>query len=76
MTNVLKGNKIGQATLAQDVAAAKVAHTAELFEEQQAGRLRMMDLFDSAKPLPPAPDADERGYGVSTAPAETVAPPK
>ncbi len=40
-----KGNKIKYVTLAQEVAAAKAAHTVELFEQQQAGRIAMMDLF-------------------------------
>ena len=32
----------------------------------------MVDFFDAARPLPPAPDADERGYGVLSAPAEAA----
>jgi hypothetical protein len=67
--NPMKGNKIQHVTLKQEVAAAQAAHTVELFKRQEAGRNRMMDLFDSVKPMPLAPEVDERGYGVSSAPA-------
>ncbi len=60
-----KSNK-KKLTLAEDVSKARSSYNTELFEKQRGYKKTMLDRFNPSQPLPPAPDVDERGTGVST----------
>jgi hypothetical protein len=67
-----KGTDVEVGMLKLEVDAARVANTDALFAKQEEGRRNMADFYDGPKSLPPAPDVDERGFGVLSASAEAA----
>jgi hypothetical protein len=64
-----KGTNVEVNMLELEAKAARLSYTDAIFARQEVGRNNMVEFFDGPKSLPPAPDVEERGYGVLSASA-------